>query len=77
MLFIVRAARSMGLSAGGAGSACGCWGVGCDIDDCRGWRPGRLGAGVLMNAPGPGRWGVAGIWYAMVGGGGDNGGGLL
>lgn len=34
--------------------------------------PGRCGAGVLMNAPGPGRCGVAGIWSAMVGGGGDS-----
>lgn len=67
MLFIVRAARSMGLSVGGAGNACGCCGSGCDMEDWR-CRPGRCGAGVLMNAPGPCRCGVAGgIWYAIVG----------
>jgi hypothetical protein len=65
MLLIVRAARSMGLSTGGAGSACCCGcgcGCGCDMEDCR-WKFGLFGAGVLMNAPGPDRCGVAGaIW---------------
>jgi hypothetical protein len=67
MLFIVRDARSMGLSAGGAGSVCCCCGRGCDIDAWR-VKPGLLGAGVLTNAPGVGRCGVAGaIWKAMMG----------
>jgi hypothetical protein len=40
------------------------------MEDCR-WKFGLFGAGVFMNAPGPGRWGVAGgILYAIVGGGG-------
>lgn len=66
MLLIVRAARSIGLSTGGGGSACDGWGGGCDMEACRA-RPGRLGAGVLTNAPGVGRCGVAGaIWNAMM-----------
>lgn len=66
MLFMVRDARSMGLSAGGAGSACCCCGCGCDMEPVR-VKPGRLGAGVLTKAPGVGRCGVAGaIWKAMM-----------
>jgi hypothetical protein len=76
MLFRARDARSVGLSAGGAGSVCCCCGWGCAMEPCRA-KPGRFGAGVLTNAPGVGRCGVAGaIWKAIVGmcGGGDGGG---
>lgn len=72
MLLIVRAARSMALSAGGAGSAWAvcAWGSGggggCAIE-ARRPKPGRFGAGVLTNAPGVGRCGVAGgPWKAML-----------
>lgn len=59
----------MGLSTGGAGSAWVCVGAGwvCDISDgCRGARLGRCGAGVLTNAPGVGRCGVAGASWKDI-----------
>jgi hypothetical protein len=58
MLLMVRAARSMALTATVSGGAGGCVG---GIVGSRGGRPGLLGPGVFMKAPGPGRCGVAGM----------------